>query len=285
MNRDRITTMEANGPPPPAAACLYPGEVMHARLKPFGHRFVYSVFSLLIDLDRLAEAGRLSRLFSVNRANIVSFHEKDQSERPGETARQYADRLLAEAGVAERADRVLLLCYPRLLGYVFNPLSIHFCYRADGTLIAANYAVRNTFGERHTYVAPVRDGELTPAGLRQTRQKLFHVSPFIGMDARYHFRILPPGETVRVRIHETEQDEPLLAATFTGDRRRLDDRTLAACLLKFPLMTWKIMAGIHWEALKLWLKGARFRSSPPAPATSSHIDGGGFGRGEMQPGE
>jgi DUF1365 family protein len=280
MERARITTMDANGPPPAAAAALYPGEVMHARLKPFGHRFVYTVFSLLVDVDRLAEAGRLSRLFSVNRANVVSFHEKDQSERPGETARQYADRLLAEAGMAERPARVLLLCYPRILGYVFNPLSIYFCYRADGTLIAAIYAVRNTFGERHTYVAPVRDGELSEAGLRQARKKLFHVSPFIGMDARYHFRILPPGETVRLRIHETEQGEPLLAATFTGERRKLDDRTLAGCLLKFPLMTWKIMAGIHWEALKLWLKGARFRRSPPAPATSSHADAG-----ELQPGE
>jgi DUF1365 family protein len=280
MKADRITTLAGNGPPPQAAAVLYPGEVMHARLNPFGHRFAYGVFSLLIDVDRLGEAGRMSRLFSVNRANLVSFRESDQSERPGETARQFADRLLADAGLEERPARVLLLCYPRILGYVFNPLSVYFCYDAEGALIAAIYAVRNTFGERHTYVAPVLAGELSEAGLRQTRRKLFHVSPFIGMDARYHFRLMPPGETVRLRIHETENGEPVLAATFVGNRRPLDDRTLAGCLLKFPLMTWKIMAGIHWEALKLWLKGAKFHRSPPAPATASFRDAG-----EMQPGE
>ncbi|MBX3532098.1 MAG: DUF1365 domain-containing protein [Rhizobiaceae bacterium] len=285
MAADRITTVSQNGPPPAAAAALYPGEVMHARLKPFGHRFVYNVFSLLIDVDRLAEADCLSRLLSVNRANLVSFHEKDQSERPGETARQYADRLLAEAGLGQRPARVLLLCYPRIFGYVFNPLSVYYCYAADGALSAVIYAVRNTFGERHTYVAPVRPGEFTEAGLRQTRAKVFHVSPFVGMDARYHFRLLPPGETVRLRIHETEGGEALLAATFVGERRRLDDRTLAGCLLKFPLMTWKIMAGIHWEALKLWLKGARFHKSPPAPATASFRDAVDLQEGELQPGE
>jgi DUF1365 family protein len=267
----RISTMHANGPPPDAACVLYPGDVMHQRMKPFGHRFSYRVFSILVDLDRLKELGRMTPLLAVNKRGLASFHESDHAEN-GETVRAFADRLLAEAGLAERAHRVLLLAYPRILGYVFNPISVYFAYDAGDRLVAMIYSVRNTFGERHTYVAPVEAGELTDSGVRQTRAKLFHVSPFIDMGARYHFRVLPPGKAVRLRIHETEAGEPLLAASFSGEAETLDTSTLAACLLKIPFMTWKIVAGIHWEALKLWLKGARFHRSPPAPAPASFKD-------------
>ena len=273
MDQDvRITTLDQNGPPPEAAVSLFPGEVMHARLKPFGHRFVYTVFSLLLDIDRLDEAGKASRIFSVNRPNLASFYECDQTDQQGETLRQFVDRLLAQSGQHKPAARVLLLCYPRIFGYVFNPISVYFVYDAAGDLTALIYAVRNTFGERHTYVAPIRPGEFGPAGVRQERTKIFHVSPFIDMGTRYHFRVLPPGRIVRLRIHETEKGEPLLAATFVGEQKTLDTKTLATCLLKIPFMTWKITAGIHWEALKLWLKGARFRKSPPPPVAASFRD-------------
>ena len=265
ISEPQVTTVTANGSPPAAAATLYTGEVMHARLSPFVHRFTYRVFSLLLDLDRLAEAGRQSPLFSVNSANIVSFHEADHVERQGETARAHAMRLLAEAGVADRVARILLLAYPRVFGYVFNPISVYFAYDGAGGLLALIYSVRNTFGQRHIYVARIEDGEFTDAGVRQSRRKLFHVSPFIGMGARYDFRVLPPGRIVRLRIHETESGTPLLSATFGGRGKRLETGSLATCLLKIPFVTWKITAGIHWEALKLWLKGARFRSSPAAP--------------------
>ena len=208
----------------------------------------------------------------MNRANLTSFQESDHVEHAGETVRQFVDRLLAGAGHEKRAAKVLLLCYPRIFGYVFNPISVYFVYGDDGALTALIYSVRNTFGERHSYVAPLRPGELGPAGVRQERTKIFHVSPFIDMGARYHFRVLPPGKVVRLRIHETEKGEPLLAATFVGEEKTLDTSTLAACLLKIPFMTWKITAGIHWEALKLWLKGARFRKSPPPPVTASYRD-------------
>jgi uncharacterized protein len=272
--RQRVTTVAANGPPPEAAGVLYIGGVMHQRLKPFGHRFAYGVFSLLVDIDRLGELGRLTPLISVNRPNLVSFHDSDHTERDGETVRAFADRLLEDAGLRQRATRILLLAYPRVCGYVFNPISVYFAYDAGGRLIALIYAVRNTFGQRHTYVAAVRPGEMSQAGVRQSRAKLFHVSPFIGMDARYHFRVLPPGKVLRLRIHETAEGEPLLAATFGGAARELDTAGLAACLLRFPLLTVKIMAGIHWEALKLWLKGARFHRSPQPPAAASFRDGG-----------
>lgn len=272
MKADRITTMQQNGGAPEAAVTLYPGEVMHARLKPFGHRFVYNVFSMLIDIDRISEAGRASWFFSTNGPNLASFHEADHVAESGETVRAYVNRMLAEAGVDSEGTRVLLLCYPRIFGYTFNPIAVYFIYAADGELTALIYAVHNTFGERHAYVANLLEGELGPAGVRQERTKIFHVSPFIDMGARYHFRILPPGKVVRLRIHETENGEPLLSATFVGEARQLASRTLLACLLKFPLMTWKIMAGIHWEALKLWLKGATFHKSPPPPVAASYRD-------------
>ncbi len=281
MTTERVTTMDENGAAPEAAAVLYPGEVMHQRLKPFGHRFSYTVFSLLVDIDRLDEVDRMSPLLSVNKPNLASFRESDQTQSEDEKLRPYADRLLAEAGLETPAARILLLSYPRIFGYVFNPLSVYFAYDDADELVALIYAVRNTFGERHTYVALIEPGDLSNAGVRQTRAKRFHVSPFIGMDARYHFRIMPPGKAVRLRIHETEKGEALLAATFSGHARSLATPALASCLLRIPFMTWKIMAGIHWEALKLWLKGARFHKSPPVPHAVSFRD-----RGEhLAPGE
>lgn len=265
MTPERITTMQANGPAPDAAGVLYDGAVMHQRLRPFGHRFTYPVFSLLVDIDRLYELDGMSRLLSVNRAGILSFHERDHVEIEGETLRGFADRLLAGAGIRAPA-RILLLTYPRMFGYVFNPISVYFAYGTDGALSALIYAVRNTFGERHCYVAPVLRGEASAAGIRQERAKLFHVSPFIGMDARYHFRVLPPGKAVRLRIHETENGAPLLAATFAGAARPLDDRKLAGFLLRFPLMTAAVMA----NPLAGHETMAEGRKIPSEPAAAGH---------------
>jgi uncharacterized protein len=239
------------------AAALYVGEVMHARLKPMGHRFSYRVMSLLIDLDRLADADRQSPLFSVNRAALYSFHEADHGRRDGSSLLAWAQRCAAERGIDLTGGRVLLLCYPRLLGYAFNPLSVYFCYRADGALALLIYEVRNTFGDIHPYVLPVLSGEISDAGVRQQQDKLFYVSPFIEMAMRYHFRVLPPGERVQLRILETDSEGPLLAATFNGSRRALNTRELWRAFFALPLVTMKIMAAIHWEALRLWLKGAR----------------------------
>ena len=247
-----------------AAAALYFGEVMHARLKPMGHRFSYRVMSLLIDLDRLDAADRQSPLFGVNRAALYSFNEADHGERNGSSLRLYARRCAAERGVDLDGGRVLLLCYPRLLGYTFNPLSVYFCHRADGELALAIYEVRNTFGEIHSYVLPVKPGELSEAGLRQQQEKLFYVSPYIEMAMRYHFHLSPPGERVRLRILETDREGPLLAASFSGRRRDLTTAALLRSLVSLPLLPFKIVAAIHWEALRLWLKGARLVRRPDA---------------------
>src|SRR5215469_8681069 len=150
-----------------APAALYFGDVMHARLKPVGHRFSYRVMSLLIDLDRLNQADRQSALFGVNRAALYSFHEADHGERDGSSLLACAKRRAGEHGIDLAGGRVLLLCYPRLFGYTFNPLSVYFCYRADTTLALLIYEVRNTFGDIHAYVLPVRESEVSAAGVRQ----------------------------------------------------------------------------------------------------------------------
>ena len=255
--------------PADAAAVLYFGEVMHARLKPTGHRFNYRVMSLLIDLDRLEAADRLSPLFGVNRAALYSFNEADHGERDRSRLRLYAQRRAAEHGVDLTGGRVLLLCYPRLLGYTFNPLSVYFCYRADGELAVIIYEVRNTFGDIHAYVLPVQPGETSGAGIRQQQDKLFYVSPFIAMAMRYHFRVSPPGAGVKLRILETDREGPLLAATFSGRRRGLTTAALLRAFFALPLVTFKIITAIHWEALRLALKGARLVPRPNAAAANT----------------
>ncbi|MBR0691302.1 DUF1365 domain-containing protein [Bradyrhizobium manausense] len=252
------------------AATLYFGDVMHARLRPMRHRFRYRVMSLLIDLDRLDEADRQSPLFGVNRAALYSFHEKDHGARDGSPLRAYAERCAATHGIDLGGGRVELLCYPRLLGYGFNPLSVYFCYGADGELALVIYEVRNTFGEIHPYVLPVRPGEWSDAGLRQQQEKLFYVSPFVPMATRYHFHVRPPADTAKLRILETDRDGPLLAATFNGRRRALTSSALLRSFLALPLVSLKVISAIHWEAVRLWLKGARL---VPRPDTAEQRNG------------
>ena len=232
----RATPAESKRPDVPAgAAALYVGEVMHARLKPMGHRFSYRVMSLLIDLDRLADADRQSPLFGVNRAALYSFHEADHGKRDGSSLRAYAQHCAAGHGIDLTGGRVLLLCYPRLLGYTFNPLSVYFCYRADGELALLIYEVRNTLGDIHPYVLPVTSGEISEAGVRQQQDKLFYVSPFIEMAMRYHFRVLPPGERVQLRILETDHEGPLLAATSMATAARSGPES---CCARFFASRW-----------------------------------------------
>jgi DUF1365 family protein len=255
-------TARVDAPQADAPAALYFGDVMHARLRPMGHRFSYRVMSLLIDLDRLDAADRQSLLFGVNRAALYGFHEADHGRRDGSSLRGYAQACAAEHGIDLTGGRVLLLCYPRLLGFTFNPLSVYFCHSARGELALIIYEVRNTFGDIHAYVLPVKPGELSEAGIRQQQEKLLYVSPFVGMAMRYHFRVSPPGDNVKLRILETDHEGPLLSATFNGRRRALTTAALLRAFFALPLLTLKIVAAIHWEALRLWLKGARLVPRP-----------------------
>ncbi len=267
-------------PPPAESAMLYLGTVMHQRLKPLSHRFTYKVYSLLIDLDRLAEAGRKSRLFSIDRFNLLSFRQGDHGDKSGRPLRAYVDEVLGDAGMQERPARVLLLCYPRVLGTVFNPISVYYAYDAGDALTAVIYEVRNTFGERHSYVAPVRAGELDASGLRQERDKRFYVSPFNDLMQRYFFRVRPPMKDIAVRILQKDSTGPLLAATFHGAQHPLTNSTILRAFMRIPFLTVTIVAGIHWEALKLWLKGLRLkpRPAPPPPMSFGDRSETGVGR-------
>jgi uncharacterized protein len=211
-------------------------------------------------------------LFGVNRSALYSFNEADHGMRDGSPLRAYVQRCALAEGIDLTNGRVLLLCYPRLFGYTFNPLSAYFCYRADGELALVIYEVRNTFGDIHAYVLPVERGQLTESGLRQQQDKLFYVSPFIELAMRYHFRVSPPGPTVKLRILETDRAGPLLAATFIGHRRALTTKALLRSLFSLPLVTFKIIAAIHWEALRLWLKGARLVPRPHAAPANTDLN-------------
>lgn len=255
--------------PPTACASLYTGPVMHARMKPVVHRFTYRVFSFLLDVDRLAELDRLSPVLSVNRWNLLSFNPADHGPRDGSSLRAHAERLMAQAG-RQIGGKILLMCYPRILGFTFNPLSIYYCYDRADRLSALIYEVRNTFGESHSYIAPIEAGEAHPEGVRQERDKLFYVSPFLDMTMRYHFRLNPPGDKLAVRILETDESGPILAATFMGTRSEVTTASLLAACARMPLLTFKIVAAIHWEALRLYAKGLRIRSRPTPPVPASY---------------
>jgi len=254
----------------PDAASLYFGKVMHARLKPFLHRFNYRVMSLLIDLGRLEDADRQSMLFGVNRSALYSFHECDHGRRDGSSLRGYADDCARGHGIDLADGKVLLLCYPRQLGYAFNPLSVYFCFDRTGALVLMIYEVRNTFREMHHYVLPVAASEQRAAVTHQAQDKSFNVSPFIEAAMRYHFSIWPPADAVKIRILETDASGPLLAATFSGRRRSLTSATLLRAFVALPFVTAKIIAAIHWQALRLWLKGAKL--VPGAPSGTAGLD-------------
>lgn len=231
---------------------------MHARLSGIPHRFDYKVVSLLIDLDRLAEADRLSPLFGINTPRWVSFYEKDHGQGDKTGLRSHVDALLCEAGLAKPPQKVQLLCYPRVLGYVFNPLSVFFAFDAAGDITALIYEVRNTFGDKHSYVIPVTDAHLSPAGIRQGCAKAFYVSPFMGMNQRYHFRLQAPAQRLRLRILETDDRGPSLSACFSGTAQPLTTQSLMSCFALRPWASLKVTFGIHLEALQLWFKGAKF---------------------------
>lgn len=271
--RTRIpTTWAANGDAPAASVALYMGDVMHARLKPVGHRFAYRVYSMLVDLDRMSETTGLAPWFAFDRFAPLSVHARDHGAGDGSPLRPHVDRLLGEAGVA-RPERVLMLCYPRVFGYVFDPITVYFAYASDGSLTALLYEVRNTFGGRHTYVAPVRSGEASEAGIEQKATKAFHVSPFLGMDETYLFRVLPPGEAVRIRILETDAEGPTLAATFAGRLRPATRANLARAFFTVPLMSLKVIAAIHFEALRLWWKRVPLVPKPRTETISKQASG------------
>ncbi len=243
-------------------SAIYRGRVIHQRHRPRAHRFAYQVFSFLIDLDELPRLDRDLRLFGHNRRALFSFWDADHGRGDGSDLRPYVRGLLSEAGIDDAVGPVRLLCYPRVLGYVFNPLSVFYCYDAASRLRALVYEVHNTYRERHCYVVPIRDQAKFH---RHACDKAFFVSPFLPMDCRYRFHLDDPGDELRLFIHETHGGEPILDAWFTARRQPLTDANLLRTALALPFFTLKVILAIHWEALKLLCKGVRMHRHPPTP--------------------
>jgi hypothetical protein len=235
----------------PRASALYAGRVIHRRLRPRAHSLAYRVFWMLLDLDEIDDLGRSLKLFSIGRWNLFSFRAADFGDRSGRPLRAQVAEVLDEVGIDGADGPIRLLTMPRILGYAFNPFSMFFCYRRDGSLAATVYEVHNTFGEVHRYV--MRAGS-EAVRLHQSVEKAFHVSPFLGLAMDYAFRVDPPGERVAVAIRASDRDGVILLASLSGNREPLTDRALLRLFASYPLLTLKVTAAIHWHALRLLLK-------------------------------
>ncbi|MCB2055011.1 MAG: DUF1365 domain-containing protein [Geminicoccaceae bacterium] len=244
----------------PIEPCIYHGKVMHHRRRPVSHRFEYSVFSLYLDIGDLPSLGRRCRLLGVDRGFFVSFRQADHGPRDGGALRPWVLEQLAASGCDYEAGRIMILAMPRIFGFVFNPLSIYWCFDRDGVLRTVVHEVKNTFGEQHAYVLPVPEGTAAGAAFDQSCSKDFFVSPFIDMKARYRFRLSQPGERLSLGIREEDDEGCFFVAGQTARRLPLSSARLALCTLRDLTMTARVIVGIHLEALRLWLKGAPFFS-------------------------
>lgn len=247
-----------------SASALYNGVVVHKRVRPVQHALRYHVFSLLIDCDELNDLDRRLRLFSYNRFNICSLHDSNHGD--GTPIATYLKGIADQSGV-RGIERFLMLCYPRVLGYVFNPVTIYFGMDASDNPALIVYEVNNTFGERQTYVVPVGQDAQSDT-LHQSCGKEFYVSPFNSVDGRYSFHITPLDDLITVGIALHTEEGPLLKAFFRGERTDLTDATLAAALARTGWLSVKVIAAIHYEALKLWFKGLRLVQRPRRPRSA-----------------
>jgi hypothetical protein len=250
-----------------ATAQLYVGCTTHARFKPQPHKFRYGVFQILVDIDRSEEAFQGLRTLSVGRFGLFSFEARDHGYRDGRSLRTWVEAQLATARTPATAATIRLLCFPRILGFVFNPLSIFFVHDAEDRLEAVIYEVNNTFGQTHAYVTPAT-GE---GDQRQEAEKVFYVSPFYGVEGGYRFRLSPPSEGFDLVICKHMAGETDFVATLNAERRPLTDAALMRLFFAMPFMTLGVVAAIHWEALRLWVKGATFHSRPRGPRSSVSV--------------
>ena len=231
------------------------GQVMHRRLRPAKNAFVYPVFYVQMPLADLS-AGK-SPIFSVDRNNLLSFHQKDHGPRDGSPLLPWIQSLLREHGLPDDGE-IMLQCFPRVLGYVFNPVSFWFCRNSTGELIAVLAEVSNTFGGRHNYLLHNPDGTALRDGQVLTTSKQFHVSPFCEVEGSYRFRFYLDKPALLARIDYDDAEGELLLTAISGKARAWSTQTLLAAFLRMPLLTAGVMLRIHWQALKLWLKGVPF---------------------------
>lgn len=251
----------ATNPEPEFASCLYFGQVMHQRFLPMEYHFTYGVMSIKVDVDQIAAEVKAVKGLSLNRFNLMSLHFKDYGARDGRAWRPWLEALLQNYGVMQPPAKIELVCFPRFLGKVFNPLAMWYAYDDNQALIAVVGEVSNTFGHWHHYVL-TNQGLPLESKLRAKAQKVFHVSPFIGMDCEYRFRLQAPQKKYQLGIYQYENQQKILVATQSAKAQRLNTKNLLQGALKYPFNTLKVLSMIHWWALKIWLKGGRFHKTP-----------------------
>ena len=235
-------------------SCIYNGIVKHQRFKPIEHSLNYKTFSMLLDLDEIENLAKSISIFSLNKFNIFSFYNRDHGERDGSSLKDWVKKNLKKFNISNNITTIKLLCYPRVFGYVFNPLSIFYCYEKND-LKAIFYEVKNTFNEQHTYIFKIKNNEK----IEQKCKKKFYVSPFMDMETYYNFKLINPKEKLSIFIRQTDEEETVLTATQTGDKKEFSFNQLLINFFKYPLMTIKIISSIHYEAFFLLKKGAVFR--------------------------
>jgi DUF1365 family protein len=244
---------------PARHSSLCEGWVSHSRSSGPAHGFRYRIFLSLLDLDELPALDRELRLFGHNRWRPISFRDRDHLTASGRGVRADLEETVRAAGHEMPRGRVALLTHCRFLGYVFNPVSFFYCYDGDDRLTLVVAEVNNTYGDRHSYVLPVADDSF-----EWRTKKLMHVSPFFPPDAgTYRWELPPPTEQIHVGVDLTRDGGTALAARLSLKRRLLTDRALASALLLYPFMTVQVIGAIHYEALRLWRKGAPFWERPP----------------------
>jgi len=248
-------------------SALYRGTVRHTRLRPVQHDFEYKIFFGLFDIDELDQLDRRLRLFSLGRFNLFGFDPTDHGPADGGPLRPWIEDILADAGVDLVGGRIRILALPRILGYVFNPISVWYAYDDNERLRAVVHEVRNTFGDRHLYVVPIH----SDADLSHEFDKHLHVSPFNPMDQSYAFTMNSPGKRIAVGIAESDAEGVMFRAGFSLSRMGMSDRNLAKLFVSHPLLTLKVVGAIHWQALRLWLKGAKFHRRPEPPRIDTTV--------------
>ncbi len=237
-------------------SALYTGDLWHARSGPRAYHFTYGVYYLCIDLSELNDVDRRLRLLSYGRANVLSVRDEDHENRPGQGLATTIREHLKACGYDPSDGHVSLLTNARVFGYVFNPVSFYLLRDTEGALLHVIAEVHNTHGERHLYDLCRQDGE---EAYRATTTKEFYVSPFIDMHARYEFELREREGRLTIRIDEYDDAGRFFRAVLLLSPRPMTDRALAYALVRYPLMTLRTIALIHWQGLKLWLRGEPYR--------------------------
>lgn len=239
------------------------GHVVHRRLRPVRHAFAYPVFFLRVPLSSLA--GLRHRWLSVDRFNLFSIVRSDFGPRDGGDLRAWIDAVLARHGVREADGEVVLQAFPRMLGYAFNPIAVWYCHDRAGALRAALCEVRNTFGERHDYLVARPDRGPIAGDEWLAAAKAFHVSPFCEVSGHYRFRFGDVAGAPRLRIDYHDDAGRLLVTALQGREEPLTDRRLLRAFFAYPAMTVAVVARIHLQALRLWLRRVPWFPKPPPP--------------------